>query len=471
MLLAALGAACKKKGGSGTDAGRDGAVGDGGPADGARDLAGERSGDGGGDGGPVACNGRCSGTCRGVCTGICGQRTEDGECAGRCEEICVGTCEGSCLRLGRADGGDGGSDARDAGADRPRDLAADTASAPPGDGGASDGGDDAADAADPGFGRWEGRANVTTLSWPPAVHAGAMAYDSSRKRVVMFGGSTAPGNATWEWDGDAGAWELRQQMAGARPSRRYGHALAYDASRGKVVMVGGIDESGGSNPEVWEWDGTAETWTMKGPGPNPSRWGHAMAYHAGLHRIVLFGGSYRHPTLGDGDLFDIWEYDGAADSWVNKTYPLPPAWPRARRGHALCYDTARAVTVLYGGEVQVLSGPAADLWEWDSTTNLFTDRTPPSLPPRWPGPRAWHGMAYTGGKVLLYGGALPNFWEWDGEAGTWRDLSPPVPGAWPPPRERNPLAWDGDRRVLVLSGGTMMVGSNVLADLWEWSRP
>jgi hypothetical protein len=256
-------------------------------------------------------------------------------------------------------------------------------------------------------------------------------------------------------------------MAGARPSPRYGHALAYDAGRGKVVLYGGIDESGGSNAEVWEWDGTAETWTRKNPGPNPSRWGHAMAYHAGLHRIVLFGGSYRHPTLGDGDLFDIWEYDGAADSWVNKTYPLPPAWPRARRGHALAYDAARAVTVLSGGEVQVLGGPASDLWEWNSTTNLFADRTPPATD-RGPGPRAWHGLVGVGGKLLLFGGAAPNLWEWDGDLGAWHSLTPsPIPTS----RDRNPLAWDSDRQVLVLSGGAMMVGTNALADLWEWSRP
>jgi len=430
----------------------------------------------------VPCNGRCSGTCRGVCTGICGQRTEDGECAGRCEEICVGSCEGTCLRLGRADGGDAGGDARDAAADRgrdgPTDLGRDGADAGPDlpspdaePTDAADGGADAADAADPGYGRWAERVNPTTLSWPPAGHSGAMAYDAARKKVVMFGGSTAPGNATWEWDGATGSWELRQQMTGARPSRRYGHALVYDAARGKVVMVGGIDESGGSNAEVWEWDGNTETWTMKGPGPNPSRWGHAMAYHADGKRIVLYGGSYRHPTLGDGDLFDVWEYDGAADTWVNKTYPLPPLWPRARRGHALAYDAARALTVMYGGEVQVLSGPAADLWEWDSTTNLWTDRTPSVLPARWPGPRAWHGMVYAGGRVLLYGGATPNLWEWDGAAGTWRDLTPVPAGAWPPPRDRSPLAWDGERNTLVLSGGTMMVGTNVLADLWEWSRP
>jgi hypothetical protein len=453
---------CGKKDAAGaTDGGRDG-----GDGDGARDAVSERSSDGKVMA-PVACNGRCAGNCAGVCTGICSQRTDDGMCSGRCEEVCVGTCEGICTKVARPDAAAADA-ARDAAADRRPDLGAgeagETGPEPP------------ADAAvppepDPEAGLWSNRANTSTLSWPPVGHAGAMAFDSARNRVVMFGGGTTPNNTTWEWDGALGAWELRQQMAGARPSRRYGHAMAYDAARGKVVLYGGIDESGGSNAETWEWDGATETWTMKNPGPSPSRWGHAMAYHAGMSRIVMFGGSYRHPTLGDGDLFDIWEYDGAADSWVNKTYPLPPAWPRARRGHALAYDAARSVTVMYGGEVLTVGGPASDLWEWDSSTNQWTDRTPTVFPPEWPGPRAWHGLVDVGGAVLLFGGPLPNLWQWDGAAGTWRNLAPAPGFPWPPARARTPLAWDETRRVLVLSGGAMTVGSNALADLWEWSRP
>lgn len=462
MVVLLLGCGGKKADPGATDGGRDGG-GDGGTGDGARDVAGERMRDGPPVDGPVPCNGRCAGNCLGVCTGICTERTAEGECAGRCEEICVGMCAGTCVRQG---GGDGG---RDGAADAARDTAVDRRPDVAGMADAGDASGDTPDASVP-FTGWVDRANTGTLSWPPAGHSGAMVFDTGRGKVMMFGGATAPGNATWEWDGMFGAWELRQQMSGDRPSRRHGHAMAYDAGRGKVVLHGGIDETGGSNNETWEWDGAAETWTRKNNGPTPSRWGHAMAYHAEMRRIVMFGGAYRHPTLGDGDLFDIWEYDGAADSWVNKTYPLPPSWPRARRGHGLAFDVARAVTVMYGGEVQALGGPVADLWEWDSTTNQWTDRTPPAFPEAWPGPRVFHGMAYAEARVLLFGAS--HLWEWNGAAGTWRNLTPAaILGPWPPTRARSPLTWDETRKTLVLSGGSMMVGSNVLADLWEYSRP
>jgi hypothetical protein len=388
--------------------------------------------------------------------------TDEGECNGRCDEVCVGMCAGTCVRVGGS--ADGGDAARDAPSERRPDAGAAT---PDAGGDAAAG--DAPDASVPHTG-WADRANTSTLSWPPAGHSGAMVFDVGRGKVMMFGGGTTPGNATWEWDGAFGAWELRQQMSGERPSRRFGHAMAYDAARGKVVLHGGIDETGGSSNETWEWDGTTETWTKKNAGPTPSRWGHAMAFHAAMNRVVMFGGSYRHPTLGDGDLFDIWEYDGAADTWVNKTYPLPPSWPRARRGHAMAFDDARMVTVMFGGEVQALGGATADLWEWDSTTNQWTDRTPNPLPPLWPTARAFHGMAFATDTVLVFGGS--SLWSWNGGDGTWSNLTPaPVRGAWPPARARAPLAWDQSRKVLVLSGGSMMVGANALADLWEWARP
>jgi hypothetical protein len=404
---------------------------------------------------PAACNGRCAGTCVGVCTGLCLTRTDDGQCGGQCEEVCVGTCDGTCSKVNRADAG--ASAVKDAASDRRGDavVPADAPDPPP----------------DPTAGSWVNRSNTTTLSWPPAGHSGALVYDSGRGKVMMFGGATSPGDATWEWDAQTKLWELRQQMGGTRPSPRWGHAMAYDSIRGRTILYGGIDATGGSTSDVWEWDGDAGTWTRRGPGPTPSRWGHAMVYDEVTGHIVLFGGSYRHPTLGDGDLYDTWDYDGDADLWVNKTYPLPPAWPRARRGHAMVYDTAHAVSVMYGGEVLNVSGAASDLWEWDNTGNVWIDRTPQQLPAgQWPGPRAWHSLVSDGSVVLLFGGTLNVLWEWNSDAATWRMLVPPRGAPWPPARARNPLAYDRDRRTVVLTGGSTTVGASVVADLWEWSR-
>ena len=83
-------------------------------------------------------------------------------------------------------------------------------------------------------------------------------WDDRLQGVVMFGGGTgleAPfGADTWLWDGE---WaELRTE---AGPSARNGHALAFDTARGVLVLVGGIDQPGGTQVlDVWELD--ADGW-------------------------------------------------------------------------------------------------------------------------------------------------------------------------------------------------------------------
>jgi galactose oxidase-like protein len=84
-----------------------------------------------------------------------------------------------------------------------------------------------------------------------------MVFDAARNRVVLFGGAGA-GTATlfddtWEWDGDN--WT---QVADTGPSVRGGHAMAYDSLRGRVILFGG-DDGQNSFGDTWAWNGT--DWT------------------------------------------------------------------------------------------------------------------------------------------------------------------------------------------------------------------
>src|SRR5262249_41716876 len=122
-----------------------------------------------------------------------------------------------------------------------------------------------------------------TLS-PRGYHA--IAYDSTRNKLVLFGGHGGLGD-TLECDGER--WN---QTASTGPSPRQGHAMAYDSARGKVVLFGGTSPQGGVlTPlnDTWEWDGTS--WTqVASSGPSPRQF-HAMAYDSTRRRIVLFGGT------------------------------------------------------------------------------------------------------------------------------------------------------------------------------------
>jgi hypothetical protein len=398
---------------------------------------------------PVPCNSACTGVCQGLCVGVCSERDQDGECVAPCEGTCIGSCYGICAKSAGGKVDAGGGDRRpvwgDSGANAP------------------------AEAPAPAPGTWTDQTHASTASWPPLDQTGAMVFDRRRMRVVMFGGVGERSNNTWEWDGHSATWTLMQQLGGTRPSARTGHAMVYDSTRGLVVIHGGIDASGASNNETWEWDGEHEAWTQRVPGPIPSRWGHAMTYDESTGLVVLFGGAHRDPMLGDGELLDTWEYDPAADKWANWTYPLPGIWPRPRKGHAMVYDSSRKLTVMYGGEVANL-GPSSDLWEWSTIYHAWRE-VMPSPGSGSPGGRVYASLVYIGGgQMLLFGREGPPFVRWNAVKGLWQSLSTPVPAVFPPPRARSAAAWDTSLGVLVVVGGAVAQGRGTLTDTWLW-RP
>ena len=98
--------------------------------------------------------------------------------------------------------------------------------------------------------------------------------------VVVGCTSGAPAGGDWRSGALLAAGETRQwtQVAKhARPSRRALQAMAYDEARRVVVIYGGnmLDSFSGDTTfqeDTWEWDGATDTWTDRTPsdgGPGP----------------------------------------------------------------------------------------------------------------------------------------------------------------------------------------------------------
>src|SRR5207248_2422650 len=125
-------------------------------------------------------------------------------------------------------------------------------------------------------------------------------------------------------------------------------------ARGVIVLFGGY--GGGSLGDTWEWNGSA--WTQRASsGPSP-RYGHAMAYDIARGVTVLFGGYYYDSS--PHYLGDTWEWNGSP--WTQRASSGPPA----RFAPARASDAARGVSVLFGGS----SGFTyyGDTWEWNGGT-------------------------------------------------------------------------------------------------------
>jgi hypothetical protein len=288
----------------------------------------------------------------------------------------------------------------------------------------------------------------------------ALAYDSARGVIVLFGGHDIDGfniwDDTWEWDGT----DWTQRSPANKPRARTFHAMAYDSARGATVLFAGlyVPTSGAELDDTWEWDGT--DWTDRTPVTHPSaRSGHGLAYDGARGVTVLFGGYTNYHYLTD-----TWEWDG-----VHWTLRSPLTTPPARENCALAYDAARGVTVLFGGYYS--SGGdhfLKDTWEWDGTD--WTQRSPANSPPA----RSGHALAYDSvrGVLVLFGGLnldangdphfLSDTWEWDGWDWTHRS-----PANHPLARAAHALAYDSVRAATVLFGG-IDSSNSFLDDTWEW---
>jgi hypothetical protein len=188
-------------------------------------------------------------------------------------------------------------------------------------------------------------AQVVTANTPPIRASPGMAYDVRRQRVVLFGSTTS--SDTWEYDGT----NWLQRTPSAFPPPRSQTAMAWDPVNEVSVMFSGYDASPGmtSYTDTWTWSGSS--WSRRTTTTNPSaRWGHALV--AAQDGLLLFGGS----TATSMYVGDTWLWNGRA--WVTRA---PATSPPARYIHGMAFDSVRGRLVLFGGGGGTLHG---DTWEY-----------------------------------------------------------------------------------------------------------
>ena len=211
------------------------------------------------------------------------------------------------------------------------------------------------------FWRWDGVRWTQIASDGPGARAeAALAYDSARRKLVLFGGYRGFGpqrvrlGDTWEWDGDR--WRLVRESG---PSPRNNAAMVYDPDRNVTVLFGGSD--GTASGETWEWNGA--TWRRSDAPLVEPRYNPVMTYDRVSSRILRFGG-----WNGRERTSDTWAFDGR--TWTL----LTEEGPRARNHSALAFDARRGRAVLFGGH----DGPNVfgDTWEWTGNRWTLIDSVP-----------------------------------------------------------------------------------------------
>jgi hypothetical protein len=207
----------------------------------------------------------------------------------------------------------------------------------------------------PDAGQWKSRL-VTATPEARGRTPAAAAFDRARAQLVMSGGYTHAD--LWTWQTDSGQWQQRETQAPQPTVSLTGHTLVYDNGRNRTLLIGNRD----MGPDVWEWQpsgGYLRHPPTAAGGPLPREWMH-VAYDQTRDRLMLLGGL----ASQDGSfrwMNDLWEWDPRTAAWT-RCGSGPPTGNRQNGG--LVHDPQRQLLVLFGGSNPDDGNPRNDLWEW-----------------------------------------------------------------------------------------------------------
>jgi acetyl esterase/lipase len=244
---------------------------------------------------------------------------------------------------------------------------------------------------------------LTSGSWvvqhpatsPPARIGAAMAWDQATGQLILFGGETDTGdyntalNDTWAWNGTT--W-TNLKPSGTLPQARSEASLAYDSTTKQLVLFGGetpLTASAHSEAlgDTWTWNGSE--WSQVTPSTSPPPlYGAAMTIDPGNGHPILFGGDNATANCDVGCLAlqnQTWEWTGA--TWQLQS---PAASPSVREFASLAATpgASSGSLVLFGGlngvngvtnsspNTESLQG---DTWTWQGGN--WVQQSPGASPP------------------------------------------------------------------------------------------
>jgi hypothetical protein len=305
----------------------------------------------------------------------------------------------------------------------------------------------------------------------PAVTGSAAAWDPIQERLLVVGGRTWNDvlDGVWSIDPTTNTVTMLAPL-GDSPGRRYGHKVAIDAARGRLLLVGGRGPHD-LFEDVWAldlstFDGAWTELTPQGDLLEP-RLGHSLHFDSQADQLVLYGGQ------GYSDLFGgVWTLSFSSDAqgvWEEKL--SAGAAPSFRATHGAAWDDVDRRLFVGGGRAG--SDVPEDLNVWHAQagpggtwTSLDPDMGPPDggAAPGW----AWDPLAE---RLLAVGGRVPNdlllepqsvsFLE--GLPGDWLGLAPA--GTPPPEMTASAVVFDTDGYGLWIVGGTTWHG--LIDGIWR----
>ncbi|MEO8067202.1 MAG: hypothetical protein ABI599_05880, partial [Flavobacteriales bacterium] len=207
----------------------------------------------------------------------------------------------------------------------------------------------------------------TTNTWTQKSNFGvtqqrinAIGFSIGSKGYVGTGQEVNPnGPATsdlWEYDPLTDTWTQRADFPGG------GRAAAVGFTIGAKGYVGTGSSSFADHNDLWEYDPVTDAWTQKADLSSSTRF-DAVGFSIGTKGYV---GTGRDAELNVTNTYnDLWEYDPALDSWVQKV-----DFVGGDRTAAIGFSVGQLGYVgsgLINGSISNNGPITADFWEFDPT--------------------------------------------------------------------------------------------------------
>lgn len=211
---------------------------------------------------------------------------------------------------------------------------------------------------------------ATSGSVPPGLVEPAVAYDSVRNKLIVFGGNASEGNCFFEkndvWTlsnanglGGTALW-THLAPSGTPPTARWTAPGIYDPNTDRFVIFGGSGTCGGGFNDTWVLSGVSTTpqWTQLTPaGTAPSiRGGHSAVYDPTQNAMTIFGA-----CCFLNDTWRLRDANGIGTPTWSQVVPSGTL-PAGRIRHAAGYDAASGRMIIFGGSGSTLLN---DTWVLD----------------------------------------------------------------------------------------------------------
>jgi len=183
--------------------------------------------------------------------------------------------------------------------------------------------------------RWT---ETATASQPRPRRRGGMAFDPSSGEMILFGGSDTRSAWPGTWAFDGASWR-ELDVTGPSPTPRERQRMVADPNRNGVVLFGGINMAGHHN-DTWLFSNGQWSELVLDPRPSGRR-AAAVAFDTSRGELLLFGGRGSDRR----QVGDLWLLSDTGWIEVSGTGIAP----QGRDLTLMAFDERRGETVLFGG--------------------------------------------------------------------------------------------------------------------------